>query len=170
MSDSQIIRNSTPHEISLPAGSRNAVGKSAQPGGPTIKRVLVEDDVYVAEPPFVADDGVFVTAPPSTAADDVYVTEPPPGAGDLANLGTFATKSATATLVAKESANPATTAAVKPDVTPSAPTPVPSIAAAKSAKKPISDNLAARLAALDTENEFVSGQLDELEALMAQKP
>ncbi len=86
MSEPELIRNTAPHEISMPVGGRNAMGKSAHVGEPTIRRVLAEDNAYPTAPPspaekggptirrVLAEDGAHLTAPPSpvenrTAAD-----------------------------------------------------------------------------------------------------
>ena len=42
MSDPEIIKSSTPHIVSIPEGSSNAVGKKAEVGEASIRKVLNE--------------------------------------------------------------------------------------------------------------------------------
>ncbi len=81
MSEPELIRNTAPHEITMPVGGRNAMGKSAHVGEPTIRRVLAEDNAYPTAPPspaekggptirrVLAEDGAHLTAPPSPVED-----------------------------------------------------------------------------------------------------
>ena len=47
MSDPKFIRNSSPHEVSMPEGSRVAASKSAEIAGPAVRQLLAEDESAV---------------------------------------------------------------------------------------------------------------------------
>jgi len=149
MSDPEFIRNTSPHEIAMPVGGRNAMGKSAQVGEPTIHRVLAEDDAYTTAPSSPAENWTATdTAPPQPKA---------------------------ATLAIHETANPVLPAEDKHTEDEIADTPVPqasehTIAVAPDLKAQMSDELALRLTALKAENNKVSDQLDDLETLMGHQP
>lgn len=49
MSDPQFIRNKDPHQVSMPEGSRVAISKSADVGGPTVRNTHIDDELLITE-------------------------------------------------------------------------------------------------------------------------
>jgi hypothetical protein len=47
MNDPKFIRNSSPHEVSMPEGSRVAASKSAEIAGPAVRQLLAENESAV---------------------------------------------------------------------------------------------------------------------------
>lgn len=144
MNEPDFIPNSSPHEVVMPAGARNAVGKSAQVGEPAIHRVLAQIDAHAATPPVPAEN--------TTAAE----AESP--------------QRDAATLAAHETANPIAPAEDQRSDTPMPQAVEHAPATAADLEHHISDDLAARLAALKAENDQVLQQLEELETQMGKHP
>jgi len=182
MSEPELIRNTAPHEITMPVGGRNAMGKSAHVGEPTIRRVLAEDNAYPTAPPspaekggptirrVLAEDGAHLAAPPSPVENRTAADTAPLPAENWTAADTPPAQLKAATLAVHETANP-----VAPAKDQRTDTPVPqasehAIAAAPNLKAQRSDELAKRLAALTAENDKVSHQLDGLEKLLGHQP
>ncbi len=168
MSEPEFIRNTAPHEISMPVGGRNAMGKSAHVGEPTIHRVLAEDDADLTAPPTPAENSTAADTPPlqrkaATLAVDETANPVAPAKDKLAD-----------TPVPQASEHAIAVAAdLKAQISDELSALLASehaITVAADLKVQISDELAARLIALKTENDQVLQQLDGLEKLLAIQP
>jgi len=144
MSDPEFIRNTSPHEISMPIGARNALSKMALASEPAIHRVLTDDDTAPAAPP----------SPPEnqTVIDTVL---------PALKKSTLATDETAYSVAMAEDEFAETPVALKTEHV---------IAVVADLKVKISDQLTARLVALKAENDEVSQQLDNLETLLTQQP
>ncbi len=170
MSEPELIRNTAPHEISMPVGGRNAMGKSAHVGEPTIRRVLAEDNPDLTAPPapaekggptirrVLAEDGAHLTAPPSPVENRTVADTAPLPAENSPVPDTPPAQRKAATLAVDETATPVAPAkdqrtdswralvAPLPQASEHAIAVAPNIAVAADLKVQISDELAARLA------------------------
>ena len=68
MSDPEIIKSSTPHRVSMPEGSSNAVGKKAEVGETSIRKVLSEGTGETNE--IESDKETLKGPPPKLSLDD----------------------------------------------------------------------------------------------------
>jgi hypothetical protein len=68
MSDPEIIKSSSPHRVSIPEGSSNAVGKKAEVGETSIRKVLSEGTGETNE--IESDKETLKGPPPKLSLDD----------------------------------------------------------------------------------------------------
>jgi len=72
MSDPEIIKSETPHSVSMPEGSSNAVGKKAEVGEASIRKVLSEGSGETNE--IEIDEEKLKGPPPKLSSDDEIVS------------------------------------------------------------------------------------------------
>lgn len=167
MSDPEFIRNTSPHEISIPIGARNALSKSALASEPAIHRVMTDDDATPAAQPAAAEDqaviGMLAKQKKSTLAiDETAYPE--------ALVEDHLDETPVVLVDDHLDETPLALAEDKPDETRVALTAARAIAEVPNLKVKISDQLKERLIALKAENDEVSQQLDNLETLLTQQP